>query len=56
MNKDTADGILIGLIFNSDMTKKEAVHNFNIDSPRWSRLVKKNSGKRTRVEWSADFT
>jgi hypothetical protein len=45
MNKDTADGILIGLIFNSDMTKKEAVHNFKIDSPRWRRLVKKTAAK-----------
>ena len=41
LNKDTADGILICLIFNSGMTKKEAVHNFKIGSGRWGRLVKR---------------
>ena len=29
-NKDTADGMMMSLITNSGMTKKEASHNFKI--------------------------
>jgi hypothetical protein len=41
MNKNTADGLMIGLITNSCMTKREASHIFHIGSGRWTRLVKK---------------
>ena len=45
-NKDTADGILIGLISNSGMTTKEASTLFKIGTGRWSRLYKKQPARK----------
>lgn len=45
-NKDTADGIMMSLITNSGMTKKEASHNFKIGSGRWGRLFKKQTARK----------
>ena len=46
INKDTADGILIGLITNSGMSKREASYNFKIGSGRWGRLSKRMPAKK----------
>jgi hypothetical protein len=43
MNKNTADGLMIGLITNSRITKRKASHIFHIGSGRWTRLVRVNS-------------
>jgi hypothetical protein len=39
-NKGMADGILLGMLNNFRMTKREAKEVFNIGSGRWARIAK----------------
>lgn len=44
-NKDTADGILMGLLSTANMSKNEAIKVFKIGSGRWARLYNKLPAK-----------